>query len=43
MFFKVLVTRQISGTNRKDDNFTKGIVNFLPFFTGFDAAKKHLL
>lgn len=43
MLFEVLMKRQISGTNRKDDSFTKGIVNILLFIAGFDAAQKHLL
>lgn len=43
MFYKVLMTRSARGTNRKDDSFTKEIINVVLFFTGFDAVKKHLL
>lgn len=36
------MTKGIHGTNRKDDNFTKKVVNFMQFFMGLDAAKKPL-
>lgn len=40
VFFKVLMTRQISGTNRKDDNFTKRIVNFFAILHWFWCCQK---